>query len=743
MQHQKQTKMSENKLIEMAAKYINSTNRNIFLTGKAGTGKTTFLRDINRKTHKNTIVAAPTGIAAINAGGVTLHSLFQLPFGTFIPGTNISHTATNFELNSKNTLIKNLKLNKAKRQLIQSIELLIIDEVSMLRADILDAIDTVLKYIKRNKLPFGGIQILFIGDLLQLPPVVKQDEWNILQNYYKNLYFFNAISLKDEKPIHIELEKVYRQADQDFIEILNNLRNNKLTNKDIETLNKHYKPNPSLNGEAIFITTHNRKADNINHNELKKLEGDSRTYHATIQKDFNESQYPIEPSITLKKGAKVMFIKNDYSGEQRYFNGKIGKITELDEDGPVVSFSDGTDPFIVENYTWENKRFKLNKETNEIETTIKGTFTHLPLKLAWAVTVHKSQGLTFDEAIIDISDAFAPGQIYVALSRLRSLRGLTLNSPISGKTHDFEDAIIDFNKEKLDSGKLEQNFKPDAWNYIVSYTKEAFNLEHLYFQFKNHEDSYTKSTVHSKKQQYKNWATDIKKSILPNRSTGEKFIKKINQLENSLNENNITWLVEKINGASRYFNENLSKITESIQAHANEIKNQTGVKTYLKELEALEQAINTQKAKFNKANVLAQSFIENTIPDKQSFAKKTEVKKDKSPYTQEKKPKIPSHQITYNMFRDNMSIEEIALERNLTNNTIESHLAEHVESGEIKYTELIEEETFQLIKKAAETLKTYRLNPIKEVISNDYSYSDIKVTISAMRAMNLIKPEYD
>jgi nucleoside-triphosphatase THEP1 len=735
--------MSENKLIELTAKYINSTNKNIFLTGKAGTGKTTFLRNIAKNTHKNTIVAAPTGIAAINAGGVTLHSLFQLPFGTFIPDHKIESSSSQFEINSKATLIKNLKLNKAKRQLIRSIELLIIDEVSMLRADILDAIDTILKYVNRNSLQFGGIQVLFIGDLLQLPPVVKQNEWNILSNYYSNLYFFNAHALNVEKPLHVELDKVYRQEDQAFIEILNNLRNNELNSKDIEVLNSFYNPNAEINGEAIFITTHNRKADSINKKELEKLEGESQTYKAIVQKEFNDSQFPIDPEITLKKGAKVMFIKNDYSGEQRYFNGKIGTILELDEDGPVVEFQDGTDPFIVEPYTWENKRFKLNKETNEIDTIVKGTFTHLPLKLAWAVTVHKSQGLTFDKAIIDVSDAFAPGQIYVALSRLRYLNGLKLNSPITAKVHSFEDAIVDFGKEKQNSTFLDEHFKPEAWRYLISFTKSAFDLSNLFYEFKNHVESYNKSTTHSKKQQYKDWAINIKNDLQPNIETGKLFIQKLNGLKDTFDEPQTSWLVEKITGGTEYFSKQLSPIIDDIQAHAKEVKSLTGIKTYLKELQALELSIKTQFEKFNKAKVLAISFIENTIPTKKSFGKTEKKKEEKSVYKQEKKPKIPSHQITYEMYKENMSIEDIAIERNVTHNTIENHLSHYIETGELQYTELIKEETFQLIKKAIETLKTYRLNPIKQAISNDYSYSDIKVTIAALKAQKQINPEFE
>ena len=734
--------MSENKLIQLTSRYINSTNRNIFLTGKAGTGKTTFLKDIAKSTHKNTIVAAPTGIAAINASGVTLHSLFQLPFGTFIPDNKIEASSSQIELNSKATLIKNLKLNKAKRQLIRSIELLIIDEVSMLRADILDAIDTILKYVNRNSFAFGGIQILFIGDLLQLPPVVKQEEWNILNKYYSNLYFFNAKALQSEKPLYIELNKVYRQEDQSFIEILNNLRNNELNAQDIEILNAHYNPKADINGEAIFITTHNRKADSINKKELEKLKGESSTYKASIEKEFNDSQFPIEPSITLKKGAKVMFIKNDYSGEQRYFNGKIGSIIDLEEDGPVVEFSDGTEPFIVEQYSWENKRFKLNKKTNEIDTIVKGTFTHLPIKLAWAVTVHKSQGLTFDKAIIDVSDAFAPGQIYVALSRLRYLKGLTLNAPISAKMHNFEDAIVDFGKEKQSSKHLNEQFKSEAWRYLVSFTKNAFDLTNLFYEFKNHIESYDKSATHSKKQQFKPWAIRLKSEIQPNLDTGKLFIQKLNNLNETFSEQTTSWLVEKINGATDYFIKQLSGIVEKIQTHAKEVNSQSGVKTYLKELQTLELAINAQFEKFNKAKVLAKSFIENTIPNKQSFQKTTKKESTKSVYAQSKKEKIPSHKITFDMYKENMSIEDIARERNFTHTTIESHLSHYIETGEINYTELIEEETFQLIKKATETLKTYRLNPIKQAISNDYSYSDIKIAIAALKANNLFKQEY-
>ena len=418
----------------IASKLINQTNRHLFLTGKAGTGKTTFLKYISEYTHKNSIVAAPTGIAAINAGGVTLHSLFHLPFGSFIPSNDrIKEYNITTQINTPQSLIKDLKMNSSKRKMLKELELLIIDEVSMVRADLLDAIDTVLRYIKRQKnRSFGGVQLLLIGDLLQLPPVVKEGEWNYLNPYYPGIYFFNAKALQQNKPLHIELNKIYRQSDKIFISLLNNLRDNSLTKEDIELLNKHYKPSfkPKRDDGYIFLTTHNRKADEINRQSLKDLPGKIFIYDAEIDGDFNEYLFPVEFKLELKKGAQVMFIKNDYSGEQRYFNGKIGLISYLSSDRIEVSFNDGTPPAAVEHYIWENKKFSLNKGTNEIEENIKGTFSHYPIKLAWAITVHKSQGLTFKKAIIDVSRAFAPGQIYVALSRLVSLDGLVLTGPV-------------------------------------------------------------------------------------------------------------------------------------------------------------------------------------------------------------------------------------------------------------------------------------------------------------------------
>lgn len=736
--------MEPNSPASYAARYINSTNKHIFLTGKAGTGKTTFLREIVHNTHKKAVVAAPTGIAAINAGGVTLHSLFQLPFGSFVPDKNFrmpGNIAT--ELNTPSTLLKSSKLNKAKRQLLQSIELLIIDEVSMLRADVLDAIDTILRSVRRNRnTPFGGLQVLFIGDLLQLPPVVKNEERATVGQYYESLYFFEAHALQQNKPIYIELEKVYRQVDQKFIGLLNNLRHNKITHEDIKTLNQYFDPKIQTDKtkEAIFITTHNRLADEINQRELDKIDEKVHTFDAIVDKDFQPHQYPIEPELRLKKGARVMFIKNDYSGEKRYYNGKIGTVTDFDEDGPVVKFNDGSDPFVVERYTWENKRYKLNKESNEIETNIKGTFTHYPLKLAWAVTVHKSQGLTFEKAIIDVSRAFAPGQIYVALSRLTSLEGLTLNAPIPENPPETENILKSFAAEKQTKTNLESGFREEAWTYLKQAVTENFNFKNLEYSFKDHLESYNKSATHSKKQKYVSWAKAMASAIPPQTQTGMKFIRQIERVNDPNQPEQTQYLLDRVKAGRAYFEKEFKRLAQEITDHAKEITGESGIKKYLTELRVLQQDLWNQIEKMHKCEVLARAFVENITPEISDFKYKPEGRKTMQEAVKPKKKK-PTGLISLEMYRDGHKIDQIAEKRGLVESTIQGHLSRFVGEGILEVTDFISQESFEMVKKAAEHIGSYRSGAIKQVMSNDFSYGDIQMALAGMKAKGLIKPE--
>ncbi|MBK6329540.1 MAG: AAA family ATPase [Bacteroidetes bacterium] len=419
-----------NHYFKLAFDYVMNTSCPIYLTGKAGTGKTTFLKYVKQHCTKNMIVVAPTGVAAINAGGVTMHSFFQLPFGPYV-----ADAPRGFGLNEnmvdKNALLGKLKLGGNKRTLIQELELLVIDEVSMLRSDMLDAIDTILRMVRKRNKPFGGVQVLFIGDLYQLPPVVKDTEATIFKTYYQSPFFFHAKVFEQTQPIFIELKKIYRQNEQQFIDILNNLRNNDLSEQDFDILNSRYNPTfTPKDHKYITLTSHNHKADAINHQELEKLKSTVYEYHGEIKGEFNDKQLPTDLLLKLKEGAQVMFIKNDSSGLGRYYNGKIAIIDKIDKNEIIVRFPDSNDIMTIEKETWENITYRHDDEKNNIEEKVLGTYTQFPLRLAWAITIHKSQGLTFTHAIIDAGSSFAPGQVYVALSRCTSLEGIVLQSRI-------------------------------------------------------------------------------------------------------------------------------------------------------------------------------------------------------------------------------------------------------------------------------------------------------------------------
>ena len=422
--------METNTELELAWRCVVQTGTHLFLTGKAGTGKTTFLHQLKTTSPKRMVVLAPTGIAAINAGGVTIHSFFQLPFAPYIPGTEFA-TDTKYQF------------NKEKINIIRSLDLLVIDEVSMVRADLLDSVDAILRRYRRTTVPFGGVQLLLIGDLHQLSPVIKEEERRLLEAYYPSSYFFNSKALQKTAYLTIELKQVYRQSEKHFLDLLNQIRDNKATSTTLEELNKRYIPNfvPPAGEEYIRLTTHNHQAQTINDQHLAKISSPAFSYKAQVNGNFPQHAYPADELLTIKEGAQIMFIKNDVSFPKRFYNGKIGKVTHIDEHVIEVQTNDDPEPFSLQKAVWTNAKYVLNKETNEISEDIEGTFEQYPIRLAWAITIHKSQGLTFDKAIIDIASSFAHGQTYVALSRCRTLNGMVLNSPISHRAI-IKDAVI-------------------------------------------------------------------------------------------------------------------------------------------------------------------------------------------------------------------------------------------------------------------------------------------------------------
>lgn len=413
---------TSNPELDLAWRIVENTGMHMFLTGKAGTGKTTFLKELKRRSPKRMVVTAPTGIAAINAEGMTLHSFFQLPFAPYIPDTvfNAGKDAYRY------------RFSKEKIRIIRSIDLLVIDEISMVRADLLDAVDSVLRRYRSPHLPFGGVQLLMIGDLQQLAPVVKAEEWELLSKHYDTPYFFSSRALAETQYATIELKQTYRQTDAHFLNLLNRVRTNTADRRVLEELNRRYKPEfvPPTEERYIRLTTHNILAQNINERELGKIDRPTFVFNAVITGKFPEYSYPTDETLTLKQGAQIMFVKNDRSPEKRYFNGMIGEITAIDEKGFYVRSKDYPEEIRVEQEQWDNSRYTLNEKTMEITEEIEGTFSQFPVRLAWAITIHKSQGLTFSHAIIDAHDSFAHGQVYVALSRCRTLEDMVLSTPL-------------------------------------------------------------------------------------------------------------------------------------------------------------------------------------------------------------------------------------------------------------------------------------------------------------------------
>ncbi|WP_163337235.1 helix-turn-helix domain-containing protein [Desulfopila sp. IMCC35008] len=463
------TRTTDNPELLLAHEFVRYTNCNIFLTGKAGTGKTTFLHDIALQSEKRLIITAPTGVAAINAGGVTLHSFFQMPFSPFVPGAEMYNEQ------------RHHRMSREKKNIIRSLDLLVIDEISMVRADLLDCVDHMLRRHRRSDKPFGGVQLLMIGDLHQLPPVVRDQEWQLLRNHYQSPYFFSSTALSKTELIPIELKKIYRQSDQTFIDILNQVRNNQLEPATLKKLNSRLDPDfyPADDEGYITLCTHNSRADSINVTKLAELTGPGSFFNAELEGDFPEHAYPTIDTLELKKGAQVMFVRNDPSPDKEYFNGKIGTIMAIDDEEILVKCQDDANMITVARTTWQNTKYTLDPETNEISTEVIGTFTQYPLKLAWAITIHKSQGLTFDRAIIDAEAAFAHGQVYVALSRCRTFEGLVLSSPVASSGIKSDQTVNQFVRhaeqnppttDKLDQAKI---------RYQQQLLHEAFSFNNL------------------------------------------------------------------------------------------------------------------------------------------------------------------------------------------------------------------------------------------------------------------------
>ena len=712
----------------LAWNIIEKTNANLFLTGKAGTGKTTFLKRLKELSPKRMIVLAPTGIAAINAGGMTIHSFFQLPFSPYVPGTTFGSGEQ-----------KRYQFSKLKRNIIRSIDLLVIDEISMVRSDLLDAVDSVLRqYRKRHDLPFGGVQLLMIGDLQQLAPVVTPQEEHLLGQHYDTPFFFSSNALKQVGYLTIELKKVYRQQDEQFISLLNQIRENKASEATLQALNQRYIPNfvPPKEGNYIRLTTHNAPAQYINEQQLAALPAQSFSFTADIEGDFPETSYPADFKLTLKPGAQVMFIKND--PQHRFYNGMIGEVigVRTDEDGSKITVrsKDSDEEFDLEKMEWTNAKYTLNEKTKEIEETVEGKFMQYPLRLAWAITIHKSQGLTFEHAIIDASHSFTHGQTYVALSRCKTLEGMVLSQPlsrgaiISSQTVDaFTSQLAAPSQEQISSLELQ---------YIIYCISELFDFysirasyEHLMrclVEFFNGKyprvvSEYQKLQVVLKsliavsdkfRVQYTGMLArnpDVRQAELQDRihKGAMYFLDKIGILSDLIRKSNLD-TDNKV--ARKQFEDRFSVFSEDVKLKERLLKYECSaeftVTDYLK-----------KKAQFLLLDADASS-------DSGSGRKSRRQKKPNEP----KVPKTPTREISYNLYKQGMTLEQIAAERGLVKDTIAGHLASYVKEGKIGLRALISsahEKKIRDFMKAHPELEHF--SEIKEALGAGIDYYEIKL----------------
>lgn len=746
---------------EFAEQFINQTNQTIFLTGKAGTGKTTLLRKIMESTHKNAVIVAPTGIAALNAGGVTIHSFFQLPFAGFIPEFGVKASFTeSVKFETKDTLMRHFSMNKTRQKIIRNIELLIIDEVSMLRADLLDAMDWTLRNIRRIHEPFGGVQVLFIGDLLQLPPVVKQEEWQVLRSYYEGVFFFHAKVLREIQPLYIELSTIYRQQDQNFIQVLNNLRNNQISEADVKVLNQYVKPEFDASKEEGFITltTHNSKADEMNSKALQALPGKKMSFDAEITGDYPKHLFPLEETLELKLDAQVMFVKNDLSLDKHYFNGKMGKIEALSEHEITVYFPEEKKSIIVEKFEWTNIRYALNEATGEVKEEVLGTFVHFPLKLAWAITVHKSQGLTFDKAVLDVSDVFAPGQAYVALSRLRSLQGLVLLKPMRMNGLSNDQQVVAFSQQKASEDLLPNYLEQSTKNFLLQSLKQAFDWYELGSKWGSHEASYQMIGVKSEKAKNKSWVTLQNQMIQSTLDPARKFCRQL-ELQFQSGTFELTYINDRVQAAYQYFFKLLDDVLTSNLRKIAELSRVRKTKQYAEELEELDELLLETILRMKKVRIMVETLAAGkevtksylNIPEIANYRLskiamvKQELKdipsllddpeesfdevftKTSKKLAVSKKEKKSTYEQTLDLLENGKDAKEIARVRQLSPQTIASHFAFLIRAEKIELRDVMSEKRIHELATMFDGFEGTSLSPLKEKLGNKVTWDELKL----------------
>lgn len=640
-------------------------------------------------------------------------------------------------MTDQHSLIKNLRFNSARRELLRELELLVIDEVSMLRADMLDAIDVILRHFRRQPYrPFGGVQVMYIGDLYQLPPVVNSGEWEgILKYHYASPFFFDAQVIKQAPPLYLELKKVYRQHETVFIDLLNNLRNNTTSEKDLQRLHQHYFPGftPAAGAQYITLSSHNYKADKINQVQLAKLPGEVFEFRGVITGDFNEKALPAEMILQLKEGAQVMFIKNDKGEFRRFFNGKLAIIKRIAADNIVVGFPDEEIELELEKETWKNIRYHYNKEKDRIEEEELGTFTQYPIRLAWAITIHKSQGLTFQKAIIDAGDSFAPGQVYVALSRLTSLEGLVLYSRIHPHCISTDERVIAFTRSELAADKLLLELQAERKRYIGRTILQAFDWTKLTAAWEIHLEGYEDRQLPDQHKSV-SWCLALVAKITEQQEVAIKFSRQLEMLLDSGEKDGFAGLLQRLQAATAYFFAQLNDIQAALEQELAEVKVKQKVKKYVKELLELQLLQQRKRQSLDQAMFTAGALARGVAADEllamleeqQKMAQET-IQEAGAAATRPRRG--GTRTISLQLFREGKDIATIAAIRGMAASTIEGHLVQFIATGEINIEELVPENKIGPILAALEATGGKTSTPAKEMLGDAYSYGEIKAVM--------------
>lgn len=718
---------TQNDIFAKAVAFVNQTQQPIFLTGKAGTGKTTFLKFIRENSYKKMAITAPTGVAAMNAGGTTLHALFWLPFGVFIENYPLTWEDKDQFIYNKHRLFSTIKLTKNRRAILQELELLVIDEVSMVRADTLDAIDVILKSVRRDMRPFGGVQVLFIGDLYQLPPVVQDREWQVLRDYYSSAFFFDAKVFKQQPPVLIELQKIYRQQDSTFIDILNKIRNNETANEDLEALNAHYKPDfvAPAGEQYITLTSHNRLADQINQEKLESLDTKLHRIKSIIKDDFQNGLFPADDTLSLRVGAQVMFIKNDVGEERRYFNGKIGTVKDIqiDKHKIIVSFPNGEEDVEVKRETWENIRYSYNKGDDKIEEEVLGTFSQFPLRLAWAITIHKSQGLTFDKAIIDAGTSFAAGQVYVALSRLTGLEGLVLRSRVPSYAIRTDFQVVNFMKNMSAISELDPILQEAQKRYLGQILLQSFRWNNMCDELESLIEEQEGKKIEGKEE-----AVEFLKDLLAKLRAQEVVANKfITQLYKMLAQAEIDYekICERSNAAVSWFLPTFSKeCLEPMERHIEEWRVKKRTKKYISTLKSILLDFKRKHEQLKHSQTIAEALNKSSDELTEELLQWNKPKDDLVKEVEEKEK--DTKQISLDMFMDGSDIEEIAKKRDMVVGTIYGHLINFI-GTDIEATDLMAEDELHKIVEIINKNPEASATEIRTLMDMKVDYPQIRI----------------